>query len=56
MVNGIYDLTLLVSDGRERRIIAWFPTDAVRKDFYEKANRHGISVTEVKNEIWSASP
>ena len=55
-MTGIYGLTLRASDGRERRVIAWFPTDAVRKDFYEKAHRHGISVTEVKNEIWSASP
>ena len=56
-MTGIYELVLRASDGRERRVIAWFPTDAVRQDFYEKANRHGISVTEVKSEITgSASP
>lgn len=55
-MTGIYELTLRASDGRERRVIAWFPTDAVRNDFYEKAYRLGISVTEVKKEIWSASP
>ena len=44
MVNGVYELTLRASDGRERRIIAWFPTEAVRQDFYEKARRNGIEI------------
>lgn len=48
MVNGIYELVLRAPDGRERRMLAWLPTEAIMQDFYEKAKRYGISVTEVK--------
>ena len=41
---GVYDLTLRASDGRERRMLAWLPTEAVRQDFYEKARRNGIEI------------
>ena len=49
MVNGVYDLTLRASDGRERRTLAWLPTEAIRQDFYEKARRNGIKI-EIINE------
>ena len=44
MVNGVYELTLLAPDGRERRMLAWLPTEAVRQDFYEKARRNGLEI------------
>lgn len=47
-MTGIYELTLRASDGRERRTLAWLPTEAIRQDFYEKARRNGIEI--VKNE------
>lgn len=44
-MNGIYELTLRAPDGRERRTLAWFPTEAVRQDYYEKAAKRGLQVT-----------
>ena len=44
-MTGIYELTLHAPDGRERRMLAWFPTDEVRQDFYEKARKRGLTVT-----------
>lgn len=41
----IYELTLRAVDGRERRELAWLPTEAVRQDFYDKARRNGLTVT-----------
>ena len=43
-MNGIYELTLLAPDGRERRTLAWFPTDEVQQDFYEKARKRGLEI------------
>lgn len=43
-MTGVYDLTLRASDGREQRTLAWFPTEAVRQDFYEKARRNGLEI------------
>lgn len=48
-MTGIYGLTLRVLDGRERRMLAWLPTEAIRQDFYEKARRNGIEI--VKSEL-----
>ena len=45
---GIYDLTLRASDGRERRMLAWLPTEAIMQDFYEKARRSGIEIVKRK--------
>ena len=45
-MTGIYDLTLRAPDGRELRTLAWFPNDEVRQDFYEKARKRGLEVTE----------
>lgn len=43
--NRVFELTLRAGDGRERRELAWFPTEAVRQDFYDKARRNGLTVT-----------
>lgn len=45
-INGICELTLRAKDGRERRELVWLPTDAVRKDFYDKARRNGLEIIE----------
>lgn len=45
-MTGVYDLTLRASDGRERRMLAWLPTEAIMQDFCEKARRNGISIVE----------
>ena len=39
-------LTLTAPDGRELRTLAWFPTPECRRDFYEKAAKRGLTVTE----------
>lgn len=45
-MKGIYELNLRASDGRERQVLAWFPTEASLQDFYEKARRRGLTVTD----------
>ena len=55
MVSGIYELTLRSSDGREKHILAWLPTEETRREFYAKAERNGIEIIanhvgEVKSE------
>lgn len=49
-MTGVYDLTLRAPDGREHRMLAWLPTDAVRRDFYEKARRNRLEVI-ISNEF-----
>lgn len=49
-MTGIYELTLRAPDGRERRTLAWFPTEEVRQDFYDKARKRGLEVIE-NNEL-----
>ena len=48
-MTGIYELTLRAADGRERRVLAWLPNEACRKDFYEKARKRGLTVIEKNN-------
>lgn len=48
MTNGVYALTLRAPDGRERRELVWLPNDQVRQDFYQKARKRGLTVTENK--------
>ena len=48
-MTGIYELTLRAPDGRERQVLAWFPTEAVRQDFYEKAHKRGLEIIINKN-------
>lgn len=43
-MTGIYELTLRAPDGRERRMLAWFPTEEVRQDYYEKARKRGLEI------------
>jgi len=45
-MTGIYELTLRAKDGRERRTLAWLPTEAVRQDYYEKARKRGLEIIE----------
>jgi len=42
----VFKLTLRSADGRERRTLAWFPNEAVRQDYYEKARKCGLEITE----------
>ena len=46
MTPNVQALTLTAPDGRELRTLAWFPTLACREDFYEKAAKRGLTVTE----------
>lgn len=48
MTPNIQALTITAPDGRELRTLAWFPTPACRRDFYEKAARRGLTVIENK--------
>ena len=48
-MTGIYELTLRAADGRERRIIAWLPTEACQQDFYDKARKRGLTVIETND-------
>lgn len=45
-VNEVYPITLRTADGRECKMLAWFPNEVVRKDFYTKARKRGMEVTE----------
>lgn len=49
-MTGIYELTLRAPDGRERRTLAWFPTEEARQDYYEKARKRGLEIIE-NNEL-----
>ena len=52
-MNGIYELTLRAPDGRERRMLAWFPSEEVRQDFHEKARKRKLELIkeDLRNEI-----
>lgn len=50
MTEGICELILRTPDGRERRTLAWLPTEAVRQDFYDKAAKRGLTVEIINNE------
>lgn len=47
-MTGVYPFILHASDGRERRMLVWFPTDEVCKDFYEKAAKCGLKLTIIE--------
>lgn len=49
-MTGIFELTLRAKDGRERRTLAWFPTEAARQDFYDKARKRGLEIIEQRIE------
>lgn len=44
MTEGIYELLLRAPDGRERRTLAWLPTEACKQDYYDKATKRGLTV------------
>ena len=46
MTSNIQGLTLTAPDGRELRTLAWFPTEECRRDFYDKARKRGLEITE----------
>lgn len=46
MTAGIYELTLRVPDGRERKTLVWFPNEQVRQDYLRRAAQRGLEVTE----------
>jgi len=43
-LTNVYALTLRAADGRERRTLAYLPTEAVRRQYYEKARRNGLEI------------
>lgn len=43
-MTGIYALTLRAPDGRERKMVAWFPDEGFWQRFSEKARRNGIEI------------
>jgi hypothetical protein len=47
-MNGVYELTLRTTGGRERRTLAWFPIPEARRDYHEKAARRGLEITDEK--------
>jgi len=49
-MTGVHELTLRSADGRERRTLVWFPNEAVRQDYYEKARKRGLEITEQRIE------
>lgn len=49
-MTGIYELKLRAKNGHERRILAWFPTEACRQDFYDKARKRGLTVIANNND------
>ena len=44
MKDKVYGMTHRAKDGRELRTLAWIPNEAVRKDFYNKAQKNGLEV------------
>ena len=45
-VTNVYRLLLRAKDGREQRTLAWFPTEEVRKQYYDKAKKRGLTIIE----------
>lgn len=45
-VTTVYRLLLRAKDGREQRTLAWFPTEEVRKQYYDKAKKRGLTIIE----------
>ncbi len=52
-MTGIYELTLTSSHGRERKMLAYLPTEETRRNFLTAAEKRGVSASlrsQVKNE------
>lgn len=45
-MDGLHVFTLRAGNGRERTDLWWLPSDAWLQDFYDKARRRGLTVTE----------
>lgn len=50
MKNGVYELTLRAPDGQVRKTLVWFPNEAVRQEYYQRAAQRGLEVI-VNNEV-----
>lgn len=50
MIDGIYEIILRAPDGRTRRTLAWLPTEAVRRDYFTKAAKRGLTIEIINNE------
>lgn len=48
-MTGVHELTLRTADGRERRTLVWFPSEAVHQDYYEKALKRGLEIANIKS-------
>lgn len=48
MMTGIYDVTLMARDGREKGMFAYLPTEETKRVLYERARRNGLGIV-VKN-------
>ena len=49
-MNNIHELILRAPDGRERAVLAWFPTAQVCQHFHDRAKKNGLEVIETVNE------
>ena len=47
---GVYPLILRAPDGREQHTLVWFPNEAVRRDFYNRAHKNGLEVIMNEND------
>lgn len=48
-MTGIYEIILRAPDGRERRTLAWLPTDKVRQEYYNKAHKRGLEIVNLND-------
>lgn len=44
MMTGIYDVTLMARDGREKGMFAYLPTEETKRVLYERARRNGLGI------------
>ena len=44
-MSGIYEVVLKTPNGQERKALAFLPTEFVRRDIQEKAERCGMKAT-----------
>lgn len=50
MAPGIYELLLTAPDGRTRRTLVWLPNEDVRRDYFTKAAKRGLTIEIINNE------
>lgn len=44
MIDNVYGITLRAPNGSELRELVWLPTEETRREFYRKADSHGLEV------------